>query len=104
MSVCGTRLTKQSLIGPLGSAWRTFLGTNRKLLYNNLITGLKADGLWTKLDLLYIFAAHNSADSLKNVKNPTASQCLLRLWRTEVPDVLAQFAHAPNRNYPRKIF
>src|SRR5207344_1340696 len=32
--------------------------------YDNLITGLVADGVWAKLDVLYIFAAPNSATAL----------------------------------------
>jgi hypothetical protein len=36
----------------------------RKTLIDNLITGLKSDGVWTKLDRLWILAAENSQSAL----------------------------------------
>lgn len=36
----------------------------RKTLVDNLIIGLKADGIWTKLDRLYILAAENTKSAL----------------------------------------
>ncbi len=36
----------------------------RKRLVDNLIVGLKADGLWTKLDRLWLFAAENAGSAL----------------------------------------
>lgn len=36
----------------------------RKSLVNNLVLGLKSDGLWTKLDRLWLFAAENSQSAL----------------------------------------
>ena len=38
----------------------------RKLLISNLIKGLKADGIWSLLDLFYITASHDSQSSLLN--------------------------------------
>lgn len=42
----------------------------RKLAINDLITGLKAHSIWTKLDALYLMAAHDSAAARVNWKNP----------------------------------
>jgi hypothetical protein len=39
----------------------------RETLYNSLIDGLVADGVWTKLDALYIFAAADEATALTNL-------------------------------------
>jgi hypothetical protein len=39
--------------------------------YNNLITGLVSDGVWSKLDALYIFAAPNRATALLNLVQNT---------------------------------
>jgi hypothetical protein len=36
----------------------------RQTVVNNLIVGLKADGIWTKLDRLWIFAAENTQSAL----------------------------------------
>lgn len=36
----------------------------RKTLVDNLIVGLKADGVWTKLDRLYLLAAENTQSAL----------------------------------------
>lgn len=40
------------------------VGAPRKTLVDNLIVGLKADGVWTKLDRLWVFAAENSKSAL----------------------------------------
>lgn len=40
------------------------VSVGRKTVVNNLITGLKADGTWVKLDRLWLFAAENSQSAL----------------------------------------
>lgn len=42
----------------------------RKGHINTLIAGLKADTIWTKLDALWVMAAHDAQASLLNWKNP----------------------------------
>lgn len=42
----------------------------RQDLYNELIADLKSAGVWTKLDALYIMAAHDSQAASLNIKNP----------------------------------
>jgi hypothetical protein len=42
----------------------------RKALINTLIVGLKADGVWTKLDWLVLLASHDTQASLLNAKAP----------------------------------
>jgi hypothetical protein len=44
-------------------------GTTRKSLYAAMIDGLVADGVWSLLDALYIFAADISANGLANLKS-----------------------------------
>lgn len=44
---------------------------NRKTLYNNLIVGLKADGIWAKLDWLAILAAETAQAGRLNLRNPS---------------------------------
>lgn len=41
-------------------------GCPRKVVINNLIVSLKTAGVWTKLDVLYLFAAHDSQAALLN--------------------------------------
>ena len=41
----------------------------RKTVVNNLIIGLKADGIWTKLDRLWLYAAENSQSALIDIVN-----------------------------------
>lgn len=45
----------------------------RKGLINELITGLKLDGIWSKLSWLSLLAAHDAQAALLNVKAPTKS-------------------------------
>jgi hypothetical protein len=52
------------------SAFSTDPGTARKLTVNDLVLRLKAYGIWSKLDALYLMAAHESAAALINWKNP----------------------------------
>jgi len=42
----------------------------RKLLIDNLVKGLKDDGVWTLLDFFYVLAAHAENSSLLNLINP----------------------------------
>ena len=42
----------------------------RKGVIDALISGLKSDGLWAKLDLLYLLGAHDAQAARLNVKNP----------------------------------
>jgi hypothetical protein len=44
------------------------VSTARKVVVNSLITGLKTDGLWTKLDRLWVLAAENSQSALIDLK------------------------------------
>lgn len=55
------------------TAWEAAVGainvsSGRKDLVNALIVGLKADGIWTKLDRLWIFAAENTQSALVDLK------------------------------------
>lgn len=44
------------------------VSTSRQTLVNDLIVGLKADGVWAKLDRLWIFAAENAKSALIDLK------------------------------------
>lgn len=44
--------------------------TARAILINNLVLGLKADGLFTKLDVLFLFAAENSVQAIIDIITP----------------------------------
>jgi hypothetical protein len=48
----------------------------RKGHYNTLITSLKTAGVWSKLGLIFIFAAHTSQAALLNLKNPGGTPAL----------------------------
>ena len=43
--------------------------TTRQILVNRLISGLKADGIWSKLDQLWLFAAENTESALTDIVN-----------------------------------
>ena len=45
--------------------------TQRKVLIDRLVTGLKNDGIWTKLDALYVMASHDAQAARINLLNPT---------------------------------
>lgn len=45
--------------------------STRKGLINDLIVGLKADGIWSTLDLLYLTGSHDAQSAKLNVKNPS---------------------------------
>jgi hypothetical protein len=56
-------------------AWMSKVGLNggtvsvtRQALVHDLIAGLKADGIWTKLDRLWLLAAENAASALVDLK------------------------------------
>jgi hypothetical protein len=61
-------------LDPATTAWAAQVVTNggtvsagRKTTVNNLIVGLKGDGVWTKLDRLFILAAENTQSSLTDL-------------------------------------
>ena len=49
------------------------VSSGRKIVVNDLIAGLKSDGVWTKLDRLWLFAAENSQSALIDLKENDAS-------------------------------
>lgn len=49
----------------------------RKLVINDLILALKNDGIWTKLGLLYVLAAHDSQAARLNWIDPSANTLTL---------------------------
>lgn len=53
-------------------AMTTAPDSTRKGLLNTLIAGLKTDGVWTKLDALYIMAAHDAQAARVNAKAPSS--------------------------------
>jgi hypothetical protein len=56
------------------------VSAGRKTLVDNLIVGLKADGLWTKFDRLWVFASENSKSALIDLKaNASAAPSTLLL-------------------------
>jgi len=58
------------------AAFTTPPTTDRKAVINAYIVGLKADGIWTLLDLLYLMAAADSQAATINFKNPAAFQLI----------------------------
>lgn len=55
------------------NAWIAAVGSSnissgRQTVVDNLIVGLKADGVWSKLDRLWLFAAENTASALVDLK------------------------------------
>jgi hypothetical protein len=48
----------------------TGLDDTRKGIIDDLVAALKAGSVWSKLDVFYVFAAHNAGASLVNWKNP----------------------------------
>lgn len=55
----------------------TSFSAARKTIINTLVTTLKADGNWTKLDRLWLFANEASDQGLVSVVNPAATACTL---------------------------
>jgi hypothetical protein len=49
------------------------VSNGRKFLVSNLIKGLKTDGVWTKLDRLWLFAAENSQSALRDLVAASAA-------------------------------
>ncbi len=49
------------------------VSAGRETLVNDLITGLKADGVWSKLDRLWLFAAENSQSALRDLVAASAA-------------------------------
>jgi hypothetical protein len=45
----------------------------RKTAINNLISGLKSDGIWSELDSFKMYAAHEEASALLNWKAPSSN-------------------------------
>jgi len=53
-----------------------------------LIKGLRAAGIWSKLDLFYVFAAHQASDDFKllNLKDPTQFKAVVNGTITSTPE------------------
>jgi hypothetical protein len=49
------------------------VSAGRKSLVNALIVSLKADGVWTKIDRLWLYAAENSQSALRDIRGANAS-------------------------------
>lgn len=60
------------------AAMATQPNANRKKLLNDLIAGLRADGVWNKLFYLHICAAHSQQAGLLNARNPTGPSAFLQ--------------------------
>jgi hypothetical protein len=74
----GSLAATPTLIAPLDSDAAAYIAAmtvlpdpDRRTLINNLVTGLKADGLWTQIDWLVLLAAHDSQAARINVRKPT---------------------------------
>lgn len=72
-----TIINKRRGIDPDAQAYfnsvSTPLSANRKLLINTLVTTLKNDGNWNKLDRLFIFANEAQDQGLVSLVNPTST-------------------------------
>ncbi len=74
-ALLGRRSAAGSALDAATTAWvdavfavdGTVVGDARKTLVNNLIVDLKADGVWTKLDRLWLFAMENSTGALVDI-------------------------------------
>ena len=62
------------------NAWETAVNANggsvsdsRKTAVNNLIAGLKSDGVWSNLDRLWLLAAENEPSALTSIVNPLSA-------------------------------
>ena len=51
-----------------GRRARRHVSSTRRTLVDALIRGLKTDGVWSKLDRLWLFAAENATSALVDVK------------------------------------
>jgi hypothetical protein len=65
---CGSNHETMSWIAKVGEQDGTVSSTRRALV-DALISGLKTDGVWSKLDRLWLFAAENATSALVDVKD-----------------------------------
>lgn len=66
--------------------------STRKGLIDTLITGLKSDGVWAKLDLLYLIAAHDAQAARLNAITPAS----YALTATNSPTFTTDLGYAGN--------
>lgn len=64
--------TQEASLDAATVAWVAAVGSSnvsagRQTIVNNLIVGLKADGIWTKLDRLWLYAAENTQSALIDI-------------------------------------
>jgi hypothetical protein len=64
----------QAILNKAISLGYTLPSSNAQTLQNTLVTSLKADGVWNKLDIFYVFAVDNNASEFATInwKNPNA--------------------------------
>jgi hypothetical protein len=64
----------QAILDKAVSLGYTLPSSNAQTLQNTLVTSLKTDGIWNKLDIFYVFAVDNNASAFAtlNWKNPNA--------------------------------
>lgn len=70
-----TSFTSETETDTLFAAIDSLPAYHRKRAINDVIVALKAAGVWTKLDVLYVFAAHDEDTALINWKNPGTFNC-----------------------------
>jgi hypothetical protein len=69
----GTYVVTDANASTLIAAMNTAPSSSRKRTIDNTIISLKAAGLWTKLDALYVLAAHDSQAARLNWKAPASN-------------------------------
>jgi len=64
----------QAILDKAVSLGYTLPSSNAQTLQNTLLTSLKTDGIWNKLDIFYVFAVDNNASEFATInwKNPNA--------------------------------
>jgi hypothetical protein len=64
----------QAILDKAVSLGYTLPSSNTQTLQNTLLTSLKTDGVWDKLDIFYVFAVDNNASEFTTInwKNPNA--------------------------------
>jgi hypothetical protein len=64
----------QAILDKAVSLGYTLPSSNAQTLQNTLLTSLKTDGVWNKLDIFYVFAVDNNASEFTTInwKNPNA--------------------------------
>jgi hypothetical protein len=64
----------QAILNKAVSLGYTLPSSNAQTLQNTLLTSLKTDGVWDKLDIFYVFAVDNNASEFATInwKNPNA--------------------------------